>query len=86
MKLRAVHEVRKLKEVAADLLKRGLADQTPLEKREPVKPKIEIQAGGLPVVRCMANAPVQGMTDDDLLALERDSLAREDLQRTGHAL
>ncbi len=86
MKLRAVHEGRKLKDVAADLLKRGLAYQPPAATQGSAKPKIEIQAGGLPVVRCAANAPVLGMTDDELLALERDSLEKEDLQRIGHAL
>lgn len=86
LKLRAVHEGRKLKEVAADLLKRGLAAQDTDAKSRPAKPKIEIQASGLPVVRCAANAPAKRMTARELLALERQSLDQEDLQRLGHAL
>lgn len=86
LKLRAVHEGRKLKDVAADLLKRGLsAPETPAKSR-PAKPMIEIQASGLPVVRCKANAPAKRMTAGELLALERQSLDQEDLQRLGHAL
>jgi len=86
LKLRAVHEGRKLKDVAADLLRRGLAEPEPAAKSRPAKPKIEIQASGLPVVRCAANAPAKRMTADDLLALERQSLDQDDLQRLGHAL
>lgn len=86
MKLRAVHEGRKLKDVAADLLQRGLAGAESTAKPKPAKPKIEIQASGLPVVRCTANAPAKRMTADELLALERQSLDHDDLQRLGHAL
>lgn len=84
LKLRAVHEGRKLKDVAADLLKRGLsaAEASP----QPAKPKIEVQADGLPVVRCAANAPARRMSTGELLVLEQDALTREDLQRLGHAL
>lgn len=86
MKLRAVHEGRKLKDVAAELLKRGLAAPETQEQPQPAKPSIEIEAGGLPVVRCAANAPARRMTADALLALERETLDQEDLQRLGHAL
>lgn len=86
VKLRAVHEGRKLKDVAADLLKRGLAAPQTAAKPRSAKPKIEIQANGLPVVRCKANAPAKRMTASELLALERQSLDQEDLQRLGHAL
>ena len=86
LKLRAVHEGRKLKDVAADLLKRGLAGPEPAPQPKPAKPKIEIQANGLPVVRCAANAPARRMTAEVLLALEQESLAQDDLQRLGHAL
>ncbi len=86
MKLRAVHEGRKLKDVAADLLKRGLSAPETAAMPQPAKPEIEIQASGLPVVRCAANAPARRMSADELLALERQSLDEEDLQRLGHAL
>jgi hypothetical protein len=86
LKLRAVHEGRKLKDVAADLLKRGLVDPEIQVKPQPARPKIAIQANGLPVVRCAADAPAKRMPTDALLALEQETLNREDLQRLGHAL
>ena len=81
VKLRAVHEGRKLKDVAADLLKRGLADQETPAKPQPAKPRIEIQTNGLPVVWCGADAPASRMTAAALLALEQETLHLEDLQR-----
>jgi plasmid stability protein len=86
LKLRAVHEGRKLKDVAADLLKRGLASPETTAQKKLAKPKIEIQASGLPVVRCAANAPATRMTASELLALEQQSLVDDDLERLGHAL
>jgi hypothetical protein len=81
VKLRAVHEGRKLKDVATELLRRGLADPI-----KPAKPRIEIQANGLPVIRCGKDAPASRMTTEELLALEQEILLREDLQRVGLAL
>lgn len=86
MKLRAVHQGRKLKDVAADLLRRGLAAPEGPAPPRPAKPRVDIEANGLPVVRCAADAPAQRMTVDELLAMERESLDREDLHRLGHAL
>ena len=86
LKLRAVHEGRKLKDVAADVLKRGLVAAEIPVKPQPTKPKISIQANGLPVVRCAAAAPAKRMTPDALLALEQETLSREDLQRLGNTL
>jgi hypothetical protein len=86
VKFRAVQEGRKLKDVAADLLQRGLASPEASSKPQPTKPKIEIQSNGLPVVRCAAKAPARRMTAAELLALEQDALVREDLRRLGHAL
>ncbi|MEX1049186.1 MAG: hypothetical protein WED15_06640 [Akkermansiaceae bacterium] len=86
VKLRAVHEGRKLKDVAAELLKRGLADPGRLAKQKPSKPRTEIQANGLPVILCGKDAPVSRMTTEELLALEQETLFREDLQRVGRAL
>ena len=86
LKLRAVHEGRKLKDLAADLLKRGLAAPKTPAKPQPAKPKIAIQANGLPVVRCAADAPAKRMSAAELLALEQETLHQEDLQRLGQAL
>lgn len=81
VKLRAVHEGRKLKDVAAELLVRGLA-----APGKAAKPRIEIQANGMPVIRCGKDAPASRMTTEELLALEQETLLREDLQRVGIAL
>lgn len=86
MKLRAVHEGRKLKDVAADLLQRGLASPAPQEEPKLAKPRIEVQSSGLPVVRCALDAPATRMTPAELLHLEQDALRQEDIQRLGHAL
>jgi len=86
VKLRAVHEGRKLKDVAADLLKRGLAVQEESPESPPAKPRIVIGCDGLPVVQCRADAPASRMTAGELLAVEQESLHQEDLQRLGLAL
>lgn len=85
MKLRAVREGRKFKDLAAELLRRGLAapaGPTP----PPPKPKIQIPHKGLPLVHCSPGAPASRMTGADLLALEQAALHQEDLQRLGHSL
>jgi hypothetical protein len=86
IKLRAVHEGRKLKDMAAELLKRGLADPVTPAKPKHLKPRIEIQANGVPVVCCGKDAPASRMTTEELLALEQETLLREDLQRVGLTL
>ena len=86
VKLRAVHEGRKLKDVAAELLKRGLAEPCPPTNPQPFQPRIEIQANGVPVICCGKNAPASRMSIEELLALEQEALLREDLQRVGLAL
>jgi len=86
LKIRAVNEGRKLKDLAADLLHRGLALPVEPPSPLPLKPRIVIQADGLPVVRCAANAPARRMTTDELLSLEQEILTREDLQRLGNAV
>jgi hypothetical protein len=86
MKLRAVHEGRKLKDVAAELLERGLSAPPVLTSPLPEEPKIEIQANGVPVIRCGKDAPASRMSIKELLALEQEALYREDLQRLGLSL
>jgi hypothetical protein len=47
---------------------------------------VEIGDGGLPVVRCIANAPATRMSVEELLKLEQETQAEEDLQHAGIAL
>jgi hypothetical protein len=85
LKIRAVNEGRKMKDLAAELLHRGLASPSAPPTRQPPKPRIVTQADGLPVVRCAADAPATRMSTDALLSLEQEAITREDLQRLGHA-
>lgn len=85
MKLRAVHEGRKLRDLAADLLRRGLA-APPSPATPPGKPRVEIQSNGLPVVHGSPDAPARRMSAAELTALEQATLHQEDLARLGHAL
>lgn len=82
MKLLAVHEGRKLKDVAADLLKQGLkaskgSASVPAAMKSPVK---------LPLFPSPRSAPASRMSTADLLAIEQETLHQEDLQRLGHTL
>lgn len=81
VKLRARREGRKLKDMAADLLQRGLAAPGIKPTPRTSKPPIDIMPNGLPVVRCSADAPAQHMSTAALLALEQESLHKEDLHR-----
>jgi len=78
MKLRAVHEGRKLKDVAAELLTRGFTDEE--KSTLPLVPSavIEINSIGLPVIMCGKNAPASRMTIEELLSLEQESLYQEE--------
>ncbi len=86
MKLRAVHEGRKLKDVATDLLKRGLANNAGASLPTVHQPRILIQPNGLPIVQCDASASAGRMNARQLLKLEQEALTKEDLQRVGHSL
>ncbi len=82
MKLRAVMQGRTLRDLAAEFIRQGLGMATPrLTEALPLDSMVQIGAGGLPVVRCRADAPAKGKDIDALLALEQVALASEDLQR-----
>lgn len=84
LKLRSVHEGRKLKDVAAAALRRGLQSETPaMAADEPLPPGIKLNERGFPVIRCGPDAPASRMTVEELLALEQQALLEEDLQRAG---
>lgn len=86
LKLRSVHERRKLKDVAAAALRRGLQAEPPVPAaNEPLPPGLEINERGFPVFKCGPDAPASKMTVEELLALEQESLLEEDLKRAGIA-
>lgn len=45
--------------------------------------RVEIGAGGLPIVRCTPVAPAARQSIEELLALEQSTLAGEDRERAG---
>ena len=84
MKLRAVMQGRTLRDLAADLIRQGLGLAAPRPPQAPPPGSmVEVGASGLPVIRCRAGAPAQGLAVDALLALEQQAQTREDVQRVG---
>jgi len=81
MKLRAVQEGRKLKDVAAEVFQRGLRAPS----RSVGKPLR--QTLNTPIFVCEEDrATVSEMTIAQLLQLERQAQTEEDLQRVGRSL
>ena len=66
MKLRAVHEGRKLRDVATEIFRRGLA--------QPHSPPHRVQ---LPLIHCPPNSPTPSLTETDI-----DRLLVEDELKT----
>ena len=83
VKLRAVHEGRKLKDVAAELLRRGLSrPESPVSRKQ--KPIIIRDAiSGLPVIRSQRSAGFVPPTLEESLALIQQANEQEDLRRAG---
>jgi hypothetical protein len=81
MKLRAVQEGRKLKDVAAEVFQRGL--QAPVQGvGQPLRQTLDT-----PVFVCEAGrATAPGRTVEQLLRLEQAAQTEEDLQRVGRSL
>ncbi|MEN8662370.1 MAG: antitoxin [Lentimonas sp.] len=80
MKLRAVHEGRKLKDVAEEVFWRGL--QAPAASREPFRQRLDA-----PLFVCeAAGVRASEMSVEDLLKLEQQAQVEEDLQRVSRPL
>ena len=87
MKLRAVMQGRTLRDLAADFIRQGLGLAAPRSPQAPPLGSIvQLNPDGLPVIRCRADAPAIGLSIDDLLEVEQQSLTREDMQRAGLSL
>ena len=80
MKLKALLDGRKLKEIAEDSIRRGLLS-TVAGAAVPIRQKIE-----LPLFPCTPGAPASRMAAEDLLLMEQAALNQEDLERLGHSL
>lgn len=84
LKLRSVHERKKLKDVAAQAIRRGLqTKESPPLETPPLPKGLMLNEHGFPVFRCGPNAPASKMSIEELLALEQESQLQEDLQRAG---
>jgi hypothetical protein len=81
IKFLAVHEGRKLKDVAADLLKRGLGKENSSSSvSSPSKTAIK-----LPLFPSPKSAPASLLSTAELLALEKENRCQEDLCGVGLA-
>jgi hypothetical protein len=84
MKLRAVMQGRTLRDLAAEFIRQGLGMAAPKPPQAPEPGSIvQLSPGGLPVIRCSADAPALGLSLDALLALEQQTQTREDMPRAG---
>jgi hypothetical protein len=83
VRLRAVYEGRKLKDVAAELLRRGL-DRPDSPARGTQKPRISRDpVSGFPVIRSRQSAGFIRPALEESLALIQEANEQEDLRRAG---
>jgi len=77
VKLRAVNEGMKLKDVISDLLRKGLGHPNP------TPPGTTARRGGiaLPLFPSSPHAPARRMSLDRLVAAEHETLTRDDIER-----
>ena len=85
-KIRALMQGRTLRDLVADFIRQGLgmaalkAPQTPASGA-----MVTVGSNGLPVIRCRADAPGAKMSVQNLLNLEQQTQAEEDLRRAGRS-
>ena len=90
-KLRAVVQGRTLRDLMADFIRQGLGlapsdVNAKLQTSSQEESVIEIGSNGIPVFRCQTNASKKAKQASarDLIALEHQILAEEDLLHVGH--
>ena len=86
VKLRALHEGRKLKDEGADLLRAGLTavNRPHTARKRLTSSRVRTDPiTGLPVIVCDPNAPISKMTAEEILAIEQEAQTKEDLERLG---
>lgn len=84
VKLRAVVQGRTVKALVAEFLRQGLGMAAPKRpEKPPAGSLVEIGETGLPVIRCRSDAPAVRMDVGELLKLEQETQAQEDLKRAG---
>jgi hypothetical protein len=80
VKLQAVQEGRKFKEVVAEIMYRGLPQPAPSVNR-PIRHRVV-----LPLFQCAPDAAASRMTAEELIALEHETQTKEDFERLGLSL
>ena len=84
VKLRAVVQGRTVKDLVAEFLRQGLGIAPPMQPEKlPAGSMVKIGERGLPVIRCRPQAPATRMSAEELLNLEQETQAEEDLKRAG---
>ena len=84
VKLRAVVQGRTVRDLVAEFLRQGLGIETPGRfEKPPAGSMVEIGKRGLPVIRCRPQAPATRMSAEELLKLEQETQAEEDLKHAG---
>ena len=84
VKLRAVVQGRTVKDLVADFLRQGLGISPPVQSLQPPAGSlVVIGETGLPIIRCRPDAEAVRMNVDELLSLDRETLAGEDSKRAG---
>jgi plasmid stability protein len=86
VKLRAVVQGRTVKDLVAEFLRQGLGIAPPRQpKKLPAGSMVKIGERGLPVIRCHPLAPATRMSAEELLKLDQETQAEEDMKRAGHS-
>jgi len=84
VKLRAVIQRRTVKDLVAEFIREGLGIAPTRRPKAPaVGSLVQIGEGGLPTVRCHADAPATRMSVEELLMIEHDTQSVEDLKHAG---
>jgi len=79
-KLRAVTQGRALKDLIAEFIRQGLGMSNTEATRLPVEGSmVQVGQGGVPVIRCRADAPATRASLQDLLQLEQHTQSEEDV-------
>ncbi|HUG91035.1 MAG TPA: hypothetical protein VML55_09390 [Planctomycetaceae bacterium] len=83
IKLQAVKRGQRLKDFMADLLRKGLAANSP-RGTLPERPTIKADPRtGFPYIECAPDAPARRMTVEEIIAIEEDTQIQETLERLG---
>ena len=82
MKLRAVIQGRTLRDLVAEFLRQGLGLSANKPANSPTPDgMLMLSTGGLPMIRCRADAPAAQMSPQELLSLEQQVQTGEDIGR-----